>query len=193
MKTENLRQIHGNWDLGCALDKHTVSATPVGRNEYGHTIWDTARTEAGEALFRLKYRFDWRQAERIAHAMAELICPKFADIGLVVPMPASKVRARQPVHEIARAIGTIIKRPVFEDILRKVPTGQSLKDIGTKANRAAALQGKIALNDEIVSQGRWNVLLVDDRYDTGASLEAASAVLRSYAKVRKIYVATVTW
>ncbi|WP_227461641.1 ComF family protein [Cupriavidus pauculus] len=189
----NLRQIFGNWDFGYALHKHTVSSTPAGVNEYGHTVWNTVRTEPGEALFQLKYRGDWNQVGPIAQAIVRDVCPKLSKIGFVVPMPASKARARQPVYEIARAVGAAIDKPVFEDILRKTPTGKALKDIGTKEDRAAALAGAITLNDEIDTRGRWNVLLVDDRYDTGASLEAASAVLRTYPKVGSIYVATVTW
>ncbi|MGV2291940.1 hypothetical protein FAZ95_04205 [Trinickia violacea] len=56
-----------------------------------------------------------------------------------------------------------------------------------------ALERKIVLNEAITGDGRWNVLLMDARYDAGASLEAACAVLRTYAKVGKVYVATATW
>lgn len=188
-----LRQIYGNWDKGYALDKHTVSSTPIGTNEWGHTIWDTKRTEAGEALYQLKYKHDWCQIQPLAAQIAASIYPLLSNVGFIVPMPASKVRDRQPVYEIAAELGKIVGKPVFNNILQKAPTGQALKDIGSKADRAKALEGKIVLNEAITNDGRWNVLLVDDRYDTGASLEAACAVLRTYAKVGNVYVATATW
>ncbi|WP_454743956.1 hypothetical protein [Cupriavidus necator] len=53
MKT-NLKQIFGNWDLGYALDKHTLRSTYIGDNEYGHPQFNTERSEPGEALFQLK-------------------------------------------------------------------------------------------------------------------------------------------
>lgn len=87
----NLRKIEGNWTLGYALDKHTLSSTFLGYNEYGRGQWDTTRSEAGQALFRLKYRDDYSQIEAIAQAIVnEIVAPYFPKIGFVVPMPASK-------------------------------------------------------------------------------------------------------
>ncbi|CAG9179942.1 hypothetical protein LMG23992_04118 [Cupriavidus laharis] len=192
MKT-NLKQIFGNWDLGYALDKHTLRSTYIGDNEYGHPQFNTERSEPGEALFQLKYRSDWDQAKVIAHAIAANVYSKFAKVGLIVPMPASKARQRQPVTEIARELAAIVKLNCFEDILRKATTGRALKDIGSKDERAKVLAGAITLNDEIRGDGQWNVLLVDDLYDTGASLEAATTVLRTYKKIGRIYVAAVSW
>jgi hypothetical protein len=36
----NIQQIHGIWDLGYSLDKHTISSTPIGSNEWGHMQFD---------------------------------------------------------------------------------------------------------------------------------------------------------
>lgn len=45
MMAVNLRKIEGNWDLGYALDKHMLSSTFTGHNEYGHpTLTISART-----------------------------------------------------------------------------------------------------------------------------------------------------
>lgn len=194
MEVRWLKRIYGNWDLGYALDKHTISRTQTGVNSSGYPVYDTKRTDAGQALFQLKYRSDRAQVQPLAAQMCASICaPYFADTGFVVPMPASKVRTHQPVYELAEEIGRILNKPVFNTLLTKTPTGQALKDLGSKEDRAKALAGKIALHDGITNEGVWNVLLVDDRYETGASLEAACAVLRTYRKVGKIYVATATW
>ena len=57
----------------------------------------------------------------------------------------------------------------------------------------ASLQMPARVNDEITTDGRWNVLVVDDLFDSAASMDAACAVLRKYPKVGKIYVAALTW
>lgn len=188
----NLMQIHGNWDLGYALDKHTISSRCTGYYPSGQPIFDTLRTDAGEALYQLKYKFDWIQVQSLAVQIVHSIYPHFEDVGFVVPMPPSKVRLRQPVVELAREVGKIIQRPVFENMLEKTPTGQAVKDIGGKVDRLAALAGKIKLNEVIGNSGKWNMMLIDDRCDTGASLETACAMLRTYHKIGRIYVATVT-
>ena len=62
----NIKQIEGMWTLGYSLDKHTLTSTPIGPNEYGRMQFDTVRPAAGEALFQLKYRSDYSQVLLIA-------------------------------------------------------------------------------------------------------------------------------
>jgi len=62
-----------------------------------------------------------------------------------------------------------------------------------KVTKFAAIGDSFSVNDEITTDGRWNVLVVDDLFDSGASMDAACAVLRKYPKVGKIYVAALTW
>ena len=186
----------GNWDKGYALDKHSVSSTIIGQNEFGHPIWHTIRTEAGDATFQLKYRSDWSQVAPLAQAIVDQIVPKFQNIGLVIPVPASKPRQRQPVYEVAQSVAKKIAVNSFEGIVAKaVPEGAcpALKDLGTKAEKVAALEGRFSLKDTINGEGKWNALVIDDLFDTGASMEAVCAVLRTYPKIKKIYVATLTW
>ncbi len=189
----NVKEIGGNWSKGFALDKHILRSEFLGYNSSGYPEFNNTRSEAGEALFQLKYRDDQDQAQILAAQIVESIYPLLDTVGFIVPMPASKDRAWQPVTQIALEVGKLTALPVFQKILTKKPTGQSLKDLGSRDERVKALEGKIQLGDEISGNGKWNVLLVDDRYDTGASVEAACAVLKTYSKVNNIYVATVTW
>jgi predicted amidophosphoribosyltransferase len=108
-------------------------------------------------------------------------------------MPASNVRPRQPVTVLTEALGKIVERPVFDSLLIKKPGGQQLKDIVIHAEKVEALKDSFSVNDTIEGAGPWNALLVDDLFDTGASLEAACAVLRAYSKIEKLYVAVLTW
>ena len=195
MKT-NIKEIAGNWDKGYALDKHIVSSTFLGNNEYGHATFDTIRTEAGEATFQLKYRNDWSQVEPLAQAIVDQIVPKFQNIGLVIPVPASKPRKRQPVDEVALSVAKKIAVNSFEGIVAKAAPDAAfpaLKDLGSKAEKVAALEGRFSLKDTIDGEGKWNALVIDDLFDTGASMEVVCATLRAYSKINKIYVATLTW
>lgn len=189
----SLRQICGLWDDGWVLDKHSVGSVCIGHNEYGHPVFETTRTEVGETTFRLKYRSDWTQTKPLAQAITDHIYPKLANVGFIVPMPASTWRARQPVTEIANALGALVEVPVFDNVLLKAPNGKSLKDLNTKEEKIEAIGDSFSVNDAITNDGRWNVLIVDDLFHTGASMEAACNVLRTYPKVRKIYVAALTW
>lgn len=192
----NLRKIEGNWDIGYALDKHMLHSNFLGYDEYGHPRFDNHRTEAGEAVYQLKYRSDWDQVGPLADAIVEHIVPNFGPIGLVIPVPASVTRARQPVYEVAQAVAKRIKVESFEGIVCKAAaaTGAvALKNLSTKDEKVAALEGRFTIKDTITNEGRWNALVVDDLFDSGASMEAVCAALRTYRKIDKIYVATLTW
>lgn len=62
----NIKQIVGNWELGLAMDKHSIRSIPIGYDEWGHMRFETERTEVGESLFQLKYRDDWSQVKPLA-------------------------------------------------------------------------------------------------------------------------------
>ena len=93
-----------------------LRSTFLGNDEQGHPRFDNHRTEAGEARFQLKYRGDLAQANRLAEAVAENIYQKLDHVGFIVPMPASTQRPFQPVAAVARSLGGIVSRPVFERV-----------------------------------------------------------------------------
>lgn len=192
----NLKKIEGNWDAGYALDKHMLRSTFLGNDEYGHPRFDNQRTEAGEAVYQLKYQQDWAQVQPLADAITDHIVPRFGQIGLVIPVPASKTRAKQPVYEVARAIAKKMKVKSFEGIVAKAVVegaNVALKDLTTREEKVAALAGKFIIKDQITNKGCWNALVVDDLFDSGASMEAVCATLHTYDKIGKIFVATMTW
>jgi len=189
----SLKQISGPWDQGWVLDKHMISSTFLGNDERGNPCFDNHRTEVGEATYQLKYQKDWNQVGPLAQAVATNVFPKLDQVGFVVPMPASNVRPRQPVTEVAVELGRIVGKPVFSDLLRKAITGQSLKDLHSKAEKVAAIGDGFSVNDVIINAGCWNALVVDDLFDSGASMEAACTALRKCQKVRSIYVVALNW
>lgn len=192
----NLKKIEGNWTSGYALDKHMLHSTFLGHDEFGHARFDNVRTEAGEAVYRLKYQQDWAQVNSLADAICDHIVPLFEPVGLVIPVPASTARARQPVYEVAQAVAKRIGVLSFEGLVAKAAaTGPNvaLKNLATKEEKVAALAGRFTIRDTIDGRGPWNALVVDDLFDSGASMEAVCAALNNYAKIGKIFVATMSW
>ena len=66
-----------------------------------------------------------------------------------------------------------------------------MKDIQDREEKVETLVQAFSINDSL-NEGLYDVLIIDDLFDTGSSLEAATRVLREYSKVRNIYVATAT-
>lgn len=191
-----LRRLNGSWALGYALHKHALSSVYVGDDQYGHAQFDTTRSEPGEALFKLKYRNDWGQAPLIAEQIRISLLPLFPPIGLIVPVPASTQRQRQPVEEIATELGKAAKIPVFNNIVVKAaaPEGAAqLKNLNTREEKDAALAGRFSIHPAITNEGKWNALVLDDLFDTGASMDAVCKILKTYGKIKNVYAAAVTW
>lgn len=187
----NVRQIKGPWNLGYSLDKHTISSIYLYHDEYGHAQFDTTRSEAGEALYQLKYRSDQSQVAVLAKQMVASLRHHFTSTSFVVPMPPSKQRTFQPVIAIARQIASEMGVPCLENLLVKTTHTAQMKDIASREDRVAALCSAFVVND-VLAHGRYDVLVIDDLYDTGSSVEAATIMLRRYRKIRSIFVATVT-
>ena len=187
----NVQRINGNWDLGYSLDKHVLSSTYIRDNQWGHPEFDTTRSEVGEALFQLKYRSDFNQVTNIANQLSTSLSQYFSSACLVIPMPPSKQRPRQPVVEIAQAVARHMGISCSENLLEKNQDTPQRKDIHDREEKVKTLVQAFSINDSL-NEGLYDVLIIDDLFDTGSSLEAATRVLREYRKVRNIYVATVT-
>lgn len=191
-----LKKLEGSWDAGYALNKHTLSSEFIGYNEFGKPKFDTTRSEPGEALYQLKYQSDWTQVEPLAAEIKASLLPMFGEVGFIVPMPASTTRARQPVDELATELGRITNTPVFDNLIVKSPAPQGspqLKNLNTRQEKDEVLNGRFSINPAITNEGCWNALLLDDLFDTGATMDAVAKALKTYKKVGKVYVASVTW
>jgi len=188
----NLLKIDGNWDLGYALDKHTISSEFIGYNEFEHPQYDTRRTEIGEAIYQLKYRNDMSQIDPLADIFVKTLKPLFKTAALIVPIPPSKHRITQPLILLSKAVADKWNIPFFENILIKRQETPQVKNIQDRDERRAIMSDLFLINDGIKNEGAWDVLLIDDLYSSGATLTEATKALRSYHKINKIFVGTFT-
>ncbi len=142
----------------------------------------------GELVYQLKSRDDQSAVPKIINLLASLSGIDTLDV--IIPVPSSRVRALQPVDAIALALGKDRGVTVLVGYLNKEGDAE-LKNIDDPAERANALRSgiKIAGKENIAGK---RVLLLDDLYRSGATLEACCNVLRTQANVRDIWVLTMT-
>ena len=183
----NIQTISGPWRDGYVLDKQVISSTYLGNG-----MFDTLRTDIGQALYLLKYRNDTSQVEPISKAFVQSLSHVFSTVGFVVPMPPSQNRSVQPLSLLAKSIAQKLQKPYFDQFLIKTGTTPSMKDLDFKEEKLKALSTVFSINDMIEERGPWDVLLLDDLYDSGASLESATQVLSTSPKIRDIYVGAIT-
>ena len=187
----NVQKIFGNWDIGYSLDKHTIGSVFTGNNEYGHPTFNTTRTEVGEVLYQLKYNSNHNQVNILAKQIVDSLAGRFLSASFIIPMPPSKQRLFQPVKEIAKQVAELMDISYIDNMLVKTTYTTQVKNIPLREDRVKALCSTFKVND-VLAEGKYNVLIVDDLYDTGSSLEAATTMLRQYIKIQKIFVATIT-
>lgn len=183
-------ELKGNWTLGYALDKHKIKSITKGENEWGHMQYDTLRTEIGEAVFQLKYRKDYSKIEIIADCIIEFLESKeiTGDFNAIIPAPASKFRTIQPVAAVAEKIGQKLECFVANEYLKKM-SSEELKNMDDEDKNHL-------LEESIVRQKKFknesNVLVLDDLFDSGATITTMCKKLREDPNVKKIYVITMT-
>ena len=184
----NPQMLRGNWAAGWALDLHTFRSTALENGTF-----DTQRTEIGEALYRLKYRSDRSQVEPIAHAAADFLQkqPFFRGLVAIIPVPPSEEnRPFQPVSELALAIARKLDLAVPFGHLIKVRQTKALKDTEDRRSRKKELSGAFRVKDTRFA-GKW-VLLFDDLFRSGQTLNEIAFVLLTQGKVSGVFVLTVT-
>jgi predicted amidophosphoribosyltransferase len=184
----NPRSIRGLWNAGWALDWHTLSSIPRGDGSF-----DTTRSEIGEALYQLKYHFDRGKIKPIAEAAADFIrnLKVFPYLKALIPVPPSNLnRPFQPVLELAKQIGDIASLPVPLDYLSKIKRTPALKDINDAGTRQKQLANAFRVADNKYA-GDY-LLVFDDLFRSGESLNAVCNVLKEQGEVARIYVVTVT-
>jgi len=185
----NPQKIEGNWRSGYALDIHTISSTPAGVNEAGHTVFDTVRSPIGELLYKLKYNADMTVADEIIATAVNFLSPHRAKFNLIIPVPPSSFRKVPPVITLANGIGARLSIPVVECVTTTRPPTQ-LKGVTDLEERKKLLTGLYAV-DTRGTEGK-NVLLFDDLFRSGATMNAITDLLIRVGKVSSVRALTIT-
>lgn len=183
-------RIPGRWREGYVLDYHTLGSTYLGDDEYGHPMFDTKRSDIGELLYRLKYRSDRAVLDEIVDAAAGFVRSWNPGVTLLVPVPPTRSRAQQPVYLIAEALGGKIGVPVDRAGVSRVKETPELKDVYAYDERLRLLDGAHRVEASVVRGQR--VLLFDDMYRSGATMNAITVALYEEGAVADVYALALT-
>jgi predicted amidophosphoribosyltransferase len=189
----NPLKLTGNWTQGYALDIHTIDSILIGHDEYGHEVFDTKRSEMGELLYRLKYKSDKAVLVEIIDTVSNFLVNlwKIVDaIAAIVPVPPSKNRTFQPVLEITKSLSSRLRIPFYDDVLAKTKETPELKDVYVYEKRMELLQNAFHVKSNAL-KGK-SILLLDDLYRSGATLNTITDILYKEGKVSHVYVLTLT-
>jgi competence protein ComFC len=188
--TINPQKIVGNWAQGFALDLHSSSSEFLGHDEYGHPMFSTVRTEVGEALYELKYSQDPAEVARLAATAAAFVKAWKCGADLIVPVPASRRRKVAPVLLVGQKLAEVLGMEFARDAVRRTKQIPELKNVVDFGERQKLLAGAHSV-DAAKLKGR-KVLLFDDLFRSGATMNAVTDVLLKKGGASKVFALTLT-
>jgi competence protein ComFC len=190
MVNVNPKRIPGRWREGYALDDHTLSSAYLGEDEFGHPQFATTRSDIGEILYQLKYRADASKVAEIVGAAAAFLASWKPGVDLVVPVPPSRGRVAQPVLLMAQALATQLGVPCATGCVKRVRDVPELKNVYDYDERNRLLTDAHEI-DRAQVQGR-RVLLFDDLYRSGATMNSISAAIYDQGGAADVFALTIT-
>jgi competence protein ComFC len=186
----NPTRISGRWRSGFALDVHTTSSEVHGHNEYGHPRFETNRSEIGELLYKAKYHSDQTVIPVIAETVGSFVESFLPAMDLIVPVPPSTPRREQPLTLIARALAAKMNVALSDDCVWKIRETPHLKNADDYDQRWRLLDGAFEVDPKLTA-GK-TLLLFDDLYRSGATLNAITSVLYDKCGAKDIFALTIT-
>ncbi len=170
--------LSGNFDLGFALGEYSIKESAKRK-----------KTKVGDLLHKFKYEQN-RHAGMILTDLASdfinsQILLKSSDLMLTIP-PSFRSRSFDPVSFIAERIEERTQIRWERDVFARIRLTKPQKNLRNRENKQLNVLDtyRLAKPLQLVST---KVLVFDDIFDSGATLNEISAVLRE-AKADKIYV-----
>ncbi len=179
------------WDEGYCLDLHTIESVFLGYNEFGHPEFSTTRSPVGDLLYRLKYQHDASALEPLVETVVAFLTSWNLSLQEIVPVPPSNpTRKSQPVLEVAGGVSARLHVPLCHDCISKVKKTGELKNIFDFQQRAAILDG--AFDVDVPKTAGKRILLFDDLYRSGATMNTIARLLRGKGSAVAVYALTLT-
>jgi competence protein ComFC len=187
-KTRNsVIEILGSWRKGWALDLHTYSSRRLPGGSF-----DNEYSNIGFALNRVKYGTEHHRVYYLADEAAAFIRSLHVPlVDALLIVPPSEKREFQPVQAIAKIISAKTGVILDERFIRKQIETEPLKGVNDPEERRHLLENSFALGLTKKYRGK-DVLLFDDLYRSGSTLNVITDLLYSSGEVKNVYCLTLT-
>ncbi len=172
------RQLPGPWDAGWSLSFHS---------QFDGADWK--RSQAGELTYRLKYQGDLAALPALVEQAMHLIAehPELAQVEALVATPPSIPRPNDPVQKFTEALAQRLGLPCLPALVKSRQTAPQ-KEMHTLAQKRANVAGAFQLQAPVAGK---HLLILDDLFDSGATLEEICRLLRR-AGAARVCVLTLT-
>ena len=172
-------------------DKRAVFCHDCAHREH---IYDSgmalfAYQSVADSIYRFKYKgrqeYAAYYAERMARILGKKILRLRPDALVPVPIHAEKKRLRgyNQAEAIARELGRLLHIPVETKLVKRVRKTKPMKDLSAQERQNNLKRAfKICKNDVKLN----TIIIIDDIYTTGSTIDAMAGELR-HAGIKHIY------
>jgi len=146
------------------------------------------------AVYRLKYNGRQEYADYLGSKMGELLRSDIVswNADAIIPVPISKKRLRKRGYNqaelLAKAMGKTLNIPVFSNLVSRVIDTAPMKLLNP-LERQNNLKKAFKIDVDVVKLN--TIIIVDDIYTTGTTIDTVARVLRENG-VRSVYFVTLT-
>ena len=142
-----------------------------------------------DSMYRFKYgkrrEYAGYYADEIVRVFGKELSRWSVDALIPIPIYKNKLKKRgyNQAEILANAIGKVLKIPVKSDVLLRLENTEAQKELGI-LERQNNLKKAFKIRGDVVELK--NVVLIDDIYTTGSTIDAAAACLKAVG-VKKVY------
>ena len=179
-----IREAEKEYCYDCTMIRHVF--------EEGRSIW-IHKEPVSRAVYALKYQNRRIYAKAFGEEMADQYGYYFREkkVELIVPVPLHRkkmrIRGYNQAALVAEVLGEITGISVDEDILVRVKNTKPLKQLNDKERRRS-IRGAFSVRKSVWAK---TIVLIDDIYTTGSTLDEAARVLLK-AGAEKVYFLTIS-
>jgi predicted amidophosphoribosyltransferase len=166
----------GPWSYGIALGMHAEEGEGA------------ERSAVGALLIDFKYAGHRALARPLGEALARVVAPWRPEV--VVHVPSTRRSSFEPACELARAAAKALRVRCLPHFITRTRTIRPQKDLTSLSEKKENVREAFRARRPELVKGR-RVLIVDDVYDSGATLEETWRAVRE-AGAAEIAVAAVT-
>lgn len=179
-----IREAEKEYCYDCTMIRHVF--------EEGRSIW-IHKEPVSRAVYALKYQnrriYAKAFGEEMAYQYGYYLREKKVELIVPVPLHRKKMRIRgyNQAALVAEVLGEITGISVDEDILVRVKNTKPLKQLNDKERRRS-IRGAFSVRKSVWAK---TIVLIDDIYTTGSTLDEAARVLLK-AGAEKVYFLTIS-
>ena len=140
---------------------------------------NSGRTKLGKLIYNFKYKGDTEAGTMLAELLTKLIQTKFTGLDVLTTVPPSAVsRIFQPVQYLSRMVSIQSNLSWESALLFRTKLSGGQKRIRSRFAKAKNVANLFQLKEENKVRGK-RILLLDDIYDSGATVNEICRVLKS--------------